>query len=188
MWGRMKAARLALVAVFALVFMSVGLVSASAGGSTTTYAEWQPATIWAESNECGSVTIYFALDDEFKDQSFNAQGTVNGVVKNGNGASWASITFQGVAPGIADWSGSMWWSDGWQYFNQGTVQVEPCPTTTTTTTPTTQPDPTTSSTIAQVETDLGGSNGGTFGLTAILAAVAVSVLGGVAIVASRRED
>lgn len=185
MWGKKKVGRLGLVAVFALVFMSVGLVSASAGG-TTTSTVWQPATIWAESNDCGSVTIYFALDDEFKDQSFNAQGTVNGAVKNGNGVGWTSITFDGVEPGTAEWSGSMWWAGDWQDFNQGTIQVEPCPVTTTT--PTTQPtDSTTSSTIGQVETDLGDDNGGTFGFTAILAALGVSILGGTAIVASRRR-
>ena len=186
MFGSKRVARVGLIAVFALVFMSIGLVSASAGGtSSTTSTPWQPATVWAESNDCESVTIFFALDYKGA-EPFNAQGTVNGVAKNGNGAGWTSITFQGVTPGTANWSGSMWWDwDGpGQYFNQGTIDVEPCPTTTTTTT---QPDATTSSTIAQVETDLGAGGGPSIGILAVLAALTVSVLGGATIVASRRR-
>ncbi len=38
---------------------------------------------------------------------YNSQGTVNGNVRNGNGAGWSQIVFTNVAPGLAVWSGSM---------------------------------------------------------------------------------
>ena len=205
MWGimREKRARVrsAIIAVFAMAFMSVGLVAASA-------QYYEGASIWATSDGCESVTIHYQLNDyKYRDiyqgllefPGFNAQGTVNGVVKNGNGTWSTEIEFTGVAAGLATWSGSMWWDygllslesqSGGQYFDQGTVQVEPCPVTTTTqpTATTTQPTDTSSSTIAQVETDLPDSGGSGFGLSLVIAGFVAALLGGVAVRAARIDD
>lgn len=199
MGNRSTRARVGLIGLFALILMTVGLGSASA----LQIGYWNPS-IWAESNGCETVTIHYEVDWNLyipdleslvELPAFNAQGTVNGVVKNGNGTWSTQIEFTGVAGGLADWSGSMWWDYGLvtleaqpetQYFNQGTVQVEPCPTTTTTTiTTTTQPESTTSSTIAQVETDLPESGGSGFGLSLAVVGFVAALLGGVAIRAAR---
>ena len=193
MWGSKTKARAALIALFALVFMTVGATAALA-------LRDDALLITAESTGCETVTIFYQgpwdyANDGFYDFPYNSQGTVNGVVRNGNGVGSSQIVFTNVAPGLANWSGSMWWTWGYevdnlesqqqgQYFDQGTVQVEPCPVTTTTQpTVTTQPD-TSSSTIAQVETDLPDGAGPGFGLTAALAAIGISLLGGAALVAS----
>ena len=212
MWGSRTKIRGALISVFALVFMTVGLATASVDNG-------YGASITAESTGCETVTIHYdvtgrtkttitfdddiiggnGLDDLYGDQvvelpGFNAQGTVNGMVKNTNGFWNAQLVFTNVEPGLANWSGSMWWDYGsngddvaeqGQYFNQGTVDVDPCPATTT---PTTQPGDTTTSTIGQVETDLPDSAGPGLGLMAAMAAIGVSLLGGAALVAARREN
>ena len=150
-------------------------------GSTTTTT----STSFVTTND-----ISLAGDTTVELPGFNAQGTVNGVVKNTNGNGSAQLVFTNVTPGRAIWSGSMWWDgddDQGQYFNQGTVQVDPCPVTTTTTTQPTE-TPTTTTTIAQVETDLPDGAGPGFGLTAVMAVIGVSLLGGAALVAARREN
>ena len=184
MWGRRRTVRSVLVAVFALAFMSAGVTSALS-------QEEEGLSITAESNECETVTIHYYVGFQYEDEDgfhyypYNSTGTVNGNVRNGNGAGWSQIVFTNVAPGLAVWSGSMFEIGGsGDYFNQGTVQVEPCPVTTTTTT---QPDDTTTSTIAQVETDLSDTGGLGFGFLTILATTGVTILGSAAIVASRRE-
>ncbi len=64
MWGRSRTARSALVAVFTLVFMTVGVTAALA-------QEEEPLSITAESTECETVTIHYYVgfgewdDDEF---------------------------------------------------------------------------------------------------------------------------
>ena len=193
---RRTKARVGLISLFALVLMTVGLGSASAAPP--------PRSIWAESSGCETVTIYFDIGSipgsgTVELPAFNAQGTVNGDVKNGNGVWTTEIVFTGVAAGLATWSGSMWWDyalfalesqSGGQYFDQGTVQVEPCPATTTTqpTVTTTQPTDTSSSTIAQVETDLSESGGSGFGLSLVIAGFVAALLGGVAVRAARIDD
>ncbi len=66
MFGSKKAARVG-ARRRVCIGVHVGWARVCVGwGSTTTYAEWQPATIWAESNDCGSVTIYFrSWNDKF---------------------------------------------------------------------------------------------------------------------------
>jgi len=162
------------------------------GVSTAMSQEEEPLSITAESTGCETVTIHYYVGYRDSDTGefypYNSQGTVNGDVRNGNGVGSSQIVFTNVASGLAVWSGSMFNLAGSEsYFDQGTVQVDPCPVTTTTTTQPTD-TPTSSSTIAQVETDLPDGPGPGFGLIAALAAIGVSLLGGVTMIAARREN
>ena len=199
MWGASRTARSALVAVFTVAFMTAGVTAALSAEQDVPYS------ITAESNECETVTISMQgvwgwdLDTHtvWQPNPFVWQGTVNGVEQNGNSVGSSQIVFTSVVPGLANWLGTFWfdyWAfDGsWKlsqgkFWNQGTVQVAPCPVTTTTTT--TQPtDTSTTTTVAQVETDLPDSAGPGFGLIAVAAAIGVSLLGGAALIAARREN
>lgn len=183
MWGTSRTVRAALAAVFTLAFMTVGATAAFSQPDDN-------LSVTAESNECETVTIHYYVgykDGDGEYIPYNSMGTVNGDVRNGNGAGGSQIVFTNVAPGLAVWSGSMFEIGGsGDYFDQGTVQVEPCPATTTTTT-TTLPGETTTSTIGQVETDLPEEAGSGFGLTAALAAIGVALLGGATFIAARRR-
>ncbi|MCZ7534094.1 MAG: hypothetical protein M5U23_11955 [Acidimicrobiia bacterium] len=219
MWGSNTKVWASLIAVFGLVFMALGLATASAQSTSGGY----DPTITAQSDACETVTIYYNLVERIltttttEEQTgpsirygiqsplggevlagipFTAQGIVDSDVRDTAGVGSAQIVFTGVAPGSGiPWSGSMSWLAGpdypsGEYSNEGTVEVEPCPATTTTqpTVTTTQPGDTTTSTIGQVETDLSDGTGPGVGLTAALAAIGVSLLGGAALIAARRES
>ena len=187
MWGRSRTARAALVAVFTLAFMTAGVTAALA-------QEDELLSITAESNGCETVTIHYYVG--FGDGTMTGSTTSVQLARNGERPS-SKRQRCGLVPDRVHQrsTGSCQLvrvlvrigGDG-QYFDQGTVQVEPCPVTTTTTTTQPTDTPTTTTTIAQVETDLPDGAGPGFGLAAALAVIGVSLLGGAALVAARREN